>query len=203
MALIPAPTRDATRVSIRRRRPSGALSDVVGHLVAANDEWMVVLPEDRGAEWVPRAEAEAVRKVPERTVLPASAADALERVLELTWPGLRRARLGGWTIRVGRGKTQRANSVLAVGDPGMPFADATIAANEWAGRDLPLQAVRGSRVADEALALELANLDASVWSQLRPTSWQLLRDVRSAGLTVAVLTNSPHAMQRMADTPTS
>ena len=53
--------------------------------------------------------------------------------------------------------------------------------------------------ADEALALELANLDASVWSQLRPTSWQLLRDVRSAGLTVAVLTNSPHAMQRMAD----
>ena len=153
MALIPAPTRDATRVSIRRRRPSGALSDVVGHLVAANDEWMVVLPEDRGAEWVPRAEAEAVRKVPERTVLPASAADALERVLELTWPGLRRARLGGWTIRVGRGKTQRANSVLAVGDPGMPFADATIAANEWAGRDLPLQAVRGSRVADEALAL--------------------------------------------------
>jgi ribosomal protein S18 acetylase RimI-like enzyme len=153
MALIPAPTLDATRVSIRRRRPSGALSDVVGHLVAANDEWMVVLPEDRGAEWVPRAEAEAVRKVPERTVLPASAADALERVLDLTWPGLRRARLGGWTIRVGRGKTQRANSVLAVGDPGMPFADATIAANEWAGRDLPLQAVRGSRVADEALAL--------------------------------------------------
>ena len=76
MTIIPAPGLDATRVSIRRRRPSGALSDVVGHLVAANDEWMVVLPEDRGAEWVPRAEAEAVRKVPERTVLPASPAVA-------------------------------------------------------------------------------------------------------------------------------
>jgi ribosomal protein S18 acetylase RimI-like enzyme len=161
VTVIPAPTLDATRVSIRRRRPSGALSDVVGHLVAANDEWMVVLPEDRGAEWVPRAEVEAVRKVPERTVLPASAPDALERVIELTWPGLRRARLGGWTIRLGRGKTQRANSVLTVGDPGMPVAEASAAANEWAGAALPLQAVLGGRTADEARALG--------WTAVSPT----------------------------------
>ncbi len=171
MTVIPAPTLDATRVSIRRRRPSGALSDVVGHLVAANDEWMVVLPEDRGAEWVPRAEVEAVRKVPERTVLHASPPDALQRILDLAWPGLRRARLGGWTIRVGRGKTQRANSVLGVGDPGMPLAEASAAANEWAEASgaadewaaaaLPLQAVLGGRTADEARALG--------WTAVSPT----------------------------------
>lgn len=153
VTVIPGPTLDTTRVSIRRRWPSGALADVVGHLVAANDEWMVVLPEDRGAEWVPRGEVEAVRTVPERTVLPASPPDAVQRVVDLTWPGLRRGRLGGWTIRVGRGRTQRANSVLAVGDPGMPLAEASAAVNEWVGAVLPLQAVLGSRVADEALAL--------------------------------------------------
>ncbi|NHB85626.1 hypothetical protein G7085_16310 [Tessaracoccus sp. HDW20] len=27
--------------------PTGAAGDVVGHLVAANDEWLVVLPDDR------------------------------------------------------------------------------------------------------------------------------------------------------------
>ncbi|MFT3887385.1 MAG: GNAT family N-acetyltransferase [Arachnia sp.] len=140
-------------MSIRRRRPSGALADVVGHLIAANDEWMVVLPEDRAAEWVPRSEVQAVRRVPERTVLPSSAPDALQRVLDLTWPGLRRGRLGGWTVRVGRGRTHRANSVLAVGEAGLPLAEAGLLAAEWAGVRLPLQAVRGSRIFDEALAL--------------------------------------------------
>ncbi|HMR48606.1 MAG TPA: GNAT family N-acetyltransferase [Arachnia sp.] len=150
---IPAPAPDATRVSLRRRRPSGALMDVVGHLVAANDEWLVVLPEDRGPEWVPRGEVQAVRRVPERVALPASPPAALQRVLDLAWPGLRRARLGGWVVRVGRGATRRANSVLAVGDPGLPFRQAVAAAEDWAGVPLPLQAVLGSAVAEEARAL--------------------------------------------------
>ncbi|MDF1490014.1 GNAT family N-acetyltransferase [Tessaracoccus caeni] len=149
---IPAPAADAARVSLRRRKPSGALADVVGHLVAANDEWLVVLPEDRGPAWVPRAEVQAIRRVPERIPLLVSPADAVQRVLDLTWPGLRRARLGGWVLRTGRGKTQRANSVLAVGDPGVPFAEACALAHEWAGERLPIQAALGSRVADEALA---------------------------------------------------
>lgn len=127
--------------------------DVVGHLVAANDEWLVVLPEDRGADWVPRSEVQAIRRVPERVPLPISPAAALERMLDLTWPGLRRARLGGWVIRGAHGKTQRANSVLAVGEPGLPFAEAYALAEEWAGESLPVQVVLGSREADEALAM--------------------------------------------------
>ena len=74
---LPAPDAETQRVSLRRRRDGGALSDVVGHLIAANDEWMVVLPEDRAEVWVPRGEVESVRKVPERVVLPASDADGL------------------------------------------------------------------------------------------------------------------------------
>lgn len=152
-AILPAPDATTKRISMRRRRDTGALSDVVGHLIAANAEWMVVLPEDREAVWVPRSEVETIRTVPERTVLPASAPDAVQRILDLAWPGLRRGRLGGWTVRVGRGATRRANSVLAVGDPGRALDEARAVVAGWAGEELPLQAVLGGRTADEALAL--------------------------------------------------
>ncbi len=150
--IVPAPDASSRRISLRRRQPGGALSDVVGHLVAANHEWLVVLPEDRGAVWVPRAEVETIREVPERVVLPASSAEPLERALDPTWPGLRRARLGGWLLRQGRGVTGRANSVLAVGDPEVPFEEALSLAREWYEGPVTLQAVVGGRRAAEALA---------------------------------------------------
>lgn len=46
---------------------------------------------------------------------------------------------------------------------------------------------------------ELADLDARTWSELRPSARQLLRDCRASGTTVAILSNSPHAMQIAAD----
>ncbi len=52
---------------------------------------------------------------------------------------------------------------------------------------------------DDGLVADLAHLDADIWSDLRPTAWQLLRDCRAAGVTVAVLSNSPRAMQTAAD----
>ena len=56
------------------------------------------------------------------------------------------------------------------------------------------------READADLAHELAELDSMVWAQLRPKAWEILRDCRAAGITVAVLSNSPHAMQAVAAT---
>ncbi|SHJ90221.1 putative hydrolase of the HAD superfamily [Tessaracoccus bendigoensis DSM 12906] len=49
------------------------------------------------------------------------------------------------------------------------------------------------------LIVRLAMLDASIWSELRPTARQLLREVRATGVTVAVASNSPHAMQKAAE----
>ena len=141
----------APRLTLRWNSPQGA-RDVVGHLVAANHEWFVLLPEDRPAVWVPRAEASGVKEVPERTVLPASPPEAVERVLDRMFPGLRRARLGGWVLREGHWRTGRANSVLAVGDPGLPFAEALEAAEEWYGRRPQLQIVLGGVVEEEARA---------------------------------------------------
>lgn len=50
--------------------------------------------------------------------------DDLQLLMARGWPGLRQERLGDWTLRFGAGVTGRANSVLVVGDPGMPVETA-------------------------------------------------------------------------------
>ncbi|RMB61181.1 HAD family hydrolase [Tessaracoccus antarcticus] len=92
----------------------------------------------------------------------------------------------------------------------MGTTHARVAEHYWSGRDAydaggstqdywgPLVAAAGGS-ASEGLLDELALLDASVWSELRPQAWQVLRDCRSAGVIVAILSNSPHAVQSAAD----
>lgn len=46
--------------------------------------------------------------------------DELQLLMARGWPGLRQERLGDWVLRFGAGATGRANSVLVVGDAGMP-----------------------------------------------------------------------------------
>ncbi len=53
--------------------------------------------------------------------LEANIAD-LQRIMSRGWPGLEQERLGEWVVRFGGGYTGRANSALAVGDPGRPVA---------------------------------------------------------------------------------
>lgn len=73
--------------------------------------------------------------------------------------------------------------------------DAGIPAQQyWA----PIVAATGGS-GDAQLFNDLALLDARIWSGIRPSAWQLLRDCRGAGVTVVILSNSPHAMQTVAD----
>jgi len=63
---------------------------------------------------------------------------ALERVAALHWRAPEEERLGGWLLRAGRGFTGRANSALAVGDPGVPLDDALAGVDDWyRARGLP------------------------------------------------------------------
>lgn len=142
----------APRITLRRTDPDGRASDVVGHLVAADADRMVVQPEDKPAVWLDRATVRGIRRVPERAVLPASPPDAVQRMLDHTWPGLRRARLGGWVLRDGNGYTSRANSILIGGDPGMPWDRAVELADDWRGRPSILQVVLGDAVIAPARA---------------------------------------------------
>ncbi|MHA6511189.1 hypothetical protein [Tessaracoccus sp. Z1128] len=157
----------AARVSLRRVS-EGAVGDVVGHLLAANDQWLVLLPEDRPAVWVSRAEAESIRTVPERTVLPVSRPDDVERALQRMRPAARRARLGGWWL------TDAVT--LAIGDPGMPLDEALAAVEGWSGAPARVRCVADGPVA------AFAEMDLRV----RHTTVVLTADADPAGRPGAV-----------------
>ena len=90
----------------------------------------------------------------------------LERVAARGWRALEEDRLGDWLLRAGGGFTGRANSVLVVGDPGMPLPDAVDAVGRWYDeRGLtPCAQLPGvqSRAADAAFA-------AAGWQRDAPT----------------------------------
>jgi ribosomal protein S18 acetylase RimI-like enzyme len=69
--------------------------------------------------------------------VPVSIAE-LETAAARGWRAPEEAPLGGWLLRAAEGFTGRANSALAVGDPGLPLADAVTTVCDWyAARGLP------------------------------------------------------------------
>ena len=147
----PGPGRDlsvGSRVVVRHRLDradplTGAtLTDVVGDLVAV-DGTVLVVRTRRGEVRVPRALVTVVKEIPptpSRRGAPhrALSVDDLQRVMVGAWPAMEAARLGDWVLRASRGFTQRANSVVTTGSPGMPVAAALDAVERWyAVRGLP------------------------------------------------------------------
>jgi ribosomal protein S18 acetylase RimI-like enzyme len=62
----------------------------------------------------------------------------LELVAAGGWQATEQARLGDWLLRAAEGFTGRANSALAVGDPGLPLGEAVDEVCRWYGaRGLP------------------------------------------------------------------
>jgi GNAT superfamily N-acetyltransferase len=144
------------RVVLRRRLPDGGVGDLLGDLVRwdAQD----VADPDNPAE--PRVTVRtragdvtvAVRDVlggkpvppaPPRRGRPHRTIDwrDLERVASDGWRAVEQERLSGpdgWLLRASDGFTGRANSALAVGDPGLPLALALDRVEAWyAARGLP------------------------------------------------------------------
>ena len=145
------PDRDprvGARVVVRHRLDhpdplSGAtLTDVVGDLVAADADALVVSTR-RGAVRVPRAVVTVLKEIPPRPSRRgaphrALSVEDLQRVMVGAWPAMETRRLGDWVLRASRGFTQRANSVVTAGSPGMPVPAALDAVESWyAARGLP------------------------------------------------------------------
>lgn len=134
------------RVSVRRMsepvdgRP--VFRDVIGVLESWTDRELTVVPRRGAPVTFPADLLVAGKTVPlfpaRRAPLPAATPVELQRIAAAGWPAVEQEPLGEWTLRASAGFTRRANSVQALGDPGLPLPAALDAVRDWyAARGLP------------------------------------------------------------------
>ncbi|MDF2093386.1 GNAT family N-acetyltransferase [Knoellia sp. 3-2P3] len=122
------------------------LTDTVGTLTAS-DERTLTVETSRGLVVVERARLVAAKEVPPKPTRRgaphrAIGIEDLQRVSVPSWGAVERERLGEWQLRASSGFTQRGNSVVPLGDPGLPLEDAVGEAERWyAARGLPAKFV--------------------------------------------------------------
>jgi len=122
------------RIVVRVRSSTG-LRDVLGDLLEATDDRLRVLTR-RGEVEVETAAITAGHPVPPAPVRAAPphraiSVGSLELVMAQHWQAAEQDWLGGWLLRATGGFTNRANSVLAIGEPGMPMDVAVLEVTDW------------------------------------------------------------------------
>jgi GNAT superfamily N-acetyltransferase len=165
-----------TRIVVRVRSVNG-LYDVLGDLLSVTDGHLRVLTR-RGEVEVDRANlvtGHPVPPPPSRAAPPHRALSVgdLEVVAAKHWQASETDWLGGWLLRAADGFTNRANSVLAIGEPGMPLAHAVLEVTDWyTDRGLrPVAAVPQARPDDPDAHQLLAAAGA-----FEAAGWQLIHD---------------------------
>ncbi|GGY00907.1 GNAT family N-acetyltransferase [Streptomyces djakartensis] len=153
--------RVSVRSLIEHEAPGEKFTDTVGVLTSWDKG--VLLITRKGGESVRIAESalvagKVVPSVPARRRGPAASYGELARVAARSWPPVESERLGEWELRAASGFTRRANSVLPLGDPGVPLDEALGAVRRWyAERGLPayVQTATGADGTQELLCAEL------------------------------------------------
>ncbi|MEH0418733.1 GNAT family N-acetyltransferase [Streptomyces sp. B21-083] len=155
------------RVSVRRLNEEAPgnekFTDTVGVLTSWDEDAGVLLITRRNGERVQVAETslvagKVVPAAPARRRGPAAAYEELARVSARAWQPVESERLGEWELRAASGFTRRANSVLPVGDPGLPLDEALTVVRRWYGeRGLPayVQTATGAEGTQELLCAQL------------------------------------------------
>lgn len=118
--------RPGERWVLRCRRPDGSATDVVGWLVTVDPTTVRLAPGRSDPVDVARDVIIVARRAPAARGGPdplRTPTDELELAALPGWIAWHEP-LGAWTLRSGAGFTARANSALAVGDPGVPLAEA-------------------------------------------------------------------------------
>nr|WP_308286602.1 GNAT family N-acetyltransferase [Streptomyces griseorubiginosus] len=150
------------RVSVRRLGDPGAahekFTDTVGVLTSWDDGVLLITRKGGESVRIPESALVAGKVVPAtpaRRRGPAASYEELAHVASRAWRPVESERLGGWELRAAGGFTRRANSVLALGDPGIPLDEALDVVRRWYGdRGLPayVQAATGGEAcpADQA-----------------------------------------------------
>ena len=160
------------RVSVRRLRkdaPEGEkFTDTVGVLTSWDDGVLLITRRSGESVRIPESALVAGKVVPAapaRRRGPAASYEELARVAARAWQPVERERLGEWELRAAAGFTRRANSVLPLGDPGLPVDDALSRVRQWyAARNLPayVQTATGAEGTQELLCAEL---EARGWTR--------------------------------------
>lgn len=147
------------RIVLRHLLPDGRATDVLGTCTAWGED-VVVVESDRGPVEVAVADIVTGKPVPPRPSVRArvSARDA-ELHGQTLWPGVEHVPVGEWVLRTDPAPAERlfkrANSCLAMGDPGIPFTEAEARVKAfYAERDRPVlvQVEKGSRTEQAFLA---------------------------------------------------
>jgi ribosomal protein S18 acetylase RimI-like enzyme len=130
------------RVSVRHRVDDKA-TDAVGHLLDFTDTTLQVLRKDGEVADIPAADVVVAKVVPRRPVrrgweVPAVSTARMQAICSAGWPARETEPLGDWLLRSHAGITGRANSAMAIGDPGMEPAAALETVAKWyVDRGLP------------------------------------------------------------------
>lgn len=136
----PVPPRTSWKAHLGHRivvrvKTENRLYDVLGDLIKASDDQITVLTR-RGEVEVETAQIIAGHPVPPPPVRAAPphraiSVGSLELVMAQHWQAGEQDWLGGWLLRASGGFTNRANSVLAIGEPGMPMDVAVLEVTDW------------------------------------------------------------------------
>lgn len=161
-----ATARLGERWVVRARLPDGSATDLVGWLdqLTAGHLQLTTAGGERHA--VDRIDVIAARRAPAAAGGPPperTSAEQLEQHALTGWLALHEP-LGEWTLKAGGGFTGRANSCLAVGDPGLPVAAAADRITAFAERNaIPprAQVVRGSQPEQALRALGWTDTSAT------------------------------------------
>ena len=181
------------RIVVRVRSSTG-LRDVLGDLIEATDERLLVRTR-RGEVDVDTAAITAGHPVPPPPVRAAPphraiSVGSLELVMAQHWQAAEQDWLGGWLLRATGGFTNRANSVLAIGEPGMPMDVAVLEVTDWyAERGLrPVAAAPEPRLDEddtEQLLAAAGAFEAAGWRPIAGAGAHVLTgptgDLRGAG----------------------
>ncbi|MFF5423205.1 MULTISPECIES: GNAT family N-acetyltransferase [unclassified Streptomyces] len=153
------------RVSVRSVTTQGVeggkFTDSVGVLTSWDDGVLLITRKSGEGVRIPESALVAGKVVPAapaRRRGPAATFAELARATARAWEPPESEPLGEWTLRAAGGFTRRANSVLPLGDPGMPVPEALERVREWyEARKLPaiVQAATGAEGTQELLCAQL------------------------------------------------
>ncbi|MDQ1036340.1 GNAT superfamily N-acetyltransferase [Streptomyces sp. V3I8] len=189
------------RISVRQLRigapESEKFTDTVGVLTSWDDGVLLITRRSGENVRIPESSLVAGKVVPAapaRRRGPAASYGELARISARAWQPVEREPLGEWELRAASGFTRRANSVLPLGDPGVPLDEALTRVREWyAARGLPAyaQTATGAAGTQELLCAELESrgwvreVSAELWiGALAPVAD--LPDPPGPGRTVAL-----------------